>query len=542
MVYGAVSAFQFIRKNLTFDSLLNAIPGASAAVEKTLQAEVTKAVNDMFHPLVAQEEQVLSLPETSGNYHALLQEMARLREFDASGDGKHFAYIYDPCEPDFKAFVKDAFDLFAHENGLNPTAFPALRKFEVDVVQMVISMFNGPESAVGTMTSGGTESILCAIKAYRQRAREIWPHIVNPEIVIPVTGHVAFPKAGHLFDVTFRFVPLSEDYTVDMNAYAAAINDNTILLVGSAPQYPHGLVDPIETIASLSNRPGKKNTPLPVHVDACVGGFILPFLERLGEPIPLWDFRLPEVTSISADVHKYGYAPKGASTLTFRDNSFRKYQFWTFTTWPGGLFTSPSLLGTRGGGPIAAAWAALRGLGYDGFTRIAARVRDTRVEFAQGINAIPGLAIIGTPVGPILAFHATNPQLNVLAVADYMETFGWGLERQQHPTCCHMTIMPSHAGKVPTFLADLAKSVDFVLNNPRMNKEGSAAMYGMVATIPSTVIVDKFLIEFQSQVLSRDTYKTPLADKPPPTARGGKGSLNWISDPDSDFEAKESSE
>ncbi len=522
MIYGVYNVYKTIRPYLTLDNLLNVVPGAANAVEKTLQDEVTKTVNDMFHPLVPKEEQVLRMPKSGGNYDIILKEMARLREFDASGNGKHFAYIYDPCEPDFSQFVSDAFNLFRHENGLNPTAFPALRKFEVDVVQMAASLFHGPTSVVGTMTSGGTESILCALKAYRQRARDLWPHITKPEIVIPVTGHVAFPKAGDLFDLTLRFIPLNEDCTVNMEKYASAINDNTILLVGSAPQYPHGLVDPIENIASLCQY---KNRIIPLHVDACVGGFILPFLERLGEPIPKWDYRIAEVTSISADVHKYGYAPKGASTLTFRDSSYRKYQFWVFTTWPGGLFTSPSLLGTRGGGPIAAAWAALIGLGIDGFTKIASRILDTRRRFINGITSVPSLKIIGNPIGPIIAFRSIDKNVNVLAVADRLESRGWSLERQQLPSCCHMTIMPSHADKVEIFCNDLIECVEEVQSNPELNKQGSAAMYGMVASIPSTTIVDKFLLEFQNQLLSVDKYENEVAKIPPPTARGGHGSI-----------------
>lgn len=508
--YAVYVLYKKARKALTLDKLLTSIPGAQSAVEETLRGEVRQAVKDMFKPLVPKDAVQHVLPKKGRDHAKLLQEMKELQKHDATGDGTHFAYIYDTQDAEFKSFVSNVHQRFAAENGLNPVAFPALRKFEVDVVRMTAALFHGPPSTVvGTMTSGGTESILCALKAYRERARALWPHITRPEVVAPISVHVAFPKGGHLFDLTFRFVPLDPvTMRPDMAQYKAAINENTILLVGSAPQYPHGVVDPIEDIAALAAPARNKGRTLPVHVDACIGGFILPFIELLGRPVPKWDFRVPGVTSISADCHKYGYAPKGASTVTYRSDEYRKYQFWSFSQWPGGLFVSPSLLGTRPGGAIAGAWAAMVGLGEEGYLRLTSSILATKDAMLIGIRAIPGLAVLGAPEGSIISFTATDPaSLNILAVADVMEKqHGWGIERQQNPPSIHMTLMPPHAKKHEQFLANLRSAVEHVRAHPELAKEGSAAMYGLVAKIPSNVIVEKFLLEFESQVFDVDRY------------------------------------
>jgi len=215
---------------------------------------------------------------------------------------------------------------------------------------------------------------------------------------------------------------------------------------------------------------------------------------------------VPGVTSISADLHKYGYSAKGASTLLFRSRELRKFQFWAFTRWPGGLFVSPSLLGTRGGGAIASAWAALVGLGIQGFTELTKITMDTRDSIIAHVAKNKHIQLLGTPHGSIVAFRSVNPQLNILSVADHMGTKGWGMERQMHPDCIHMTLMPAHAAKWQQLVADLDESVEHVLAHPELAKTGSAAMYGMVAKIPSDTIVEDFLIEFESQVFDADKY------------------------------------
>jgi sphinganine-1-phosphate aldolase len=512
-VYALYVLGKKLAKKFTLKNLLAAIPGAQAAMKAELEKEVSKSVADMFPPMVPRSEVCHAMPEEAGDLGAILAQMKGFAAKNAQPDGSYFAYMYSTTREDFGKYMSEVFALFSNHNALNPVAFPALRKFEVDVCKMTASLFHGP-TALGTMTSGGTESIICAIKTYRDYARDKWPHITRPEVVIPVTGHVAFPKAGAILDVTMVFIPQKADMSVDMAAYAHAINSNTILLVGSAPQYPHGIVDPIEEICALAKQGGRK---LPVHVDACIGGFVLPFVERLGYPVPRWDFRVPGVTSISADVHKYGFSAKGASTLLYRDAALRKYQFWAFTRWPGGLFVSPSLLGTRGGGAIASAWAALVGLGIQGFTELTKVTMDTRDSIVAALADCPALAVVGAPHCTILALRSADAGVNVLCVADDMEKKGWGIERQMNPDCIHMTLMPAHKSKWQKLVADLKASVAHVKAHPELAHSGSAAMYGMVAKIPSDAIVEDFLLEFESQVFDADKYADD-ASPPKPAA------------------------
>eukprot|EP00912_Choanoflagellata_sp_UC4_P000890 UC4_evm3s547 len=354
---------------------------------------------------------------------------------------------------------------------------------------MTASMLNGPPSVVGNMTSGGTESILMAVKAYRDRARKLTPWIKNPEVVFSITIHPAFEKACHYFDVKAVHVPVvAETYSVNVKEVEAKINENTILLVGSAPQYPHGVMDPIEDLSCLAFKRG-----LPLHVDACFGGFMLPWIEKLNYPVPKWDFRVQGVTSISADVHKYGWGAKGSSILLWRSSEFRRFMIFAYADWPGGLFASPSMAGSRPGGVIAASWASLVSLGESGFLEIAKDVMETAIKMRESISKIDGLGIIGKPVMTAFAIKSTQPQVNILAVADVMEKHGWKMERQQKPDCLHCSIMPHHKDSADRFIADMAVSVKEVRANPGLAKEGTAGMYGMVAQIPDEGLVTDFL-------------------------------------------------
>ena len=352
------------------------------------------------------------------------------------------------------------------------------------------------------MTSGGTESLLLAIKSYRDRARVLSPHITRPEVILCCSVHVAVPKACKYFDVTPVFVPMdASTMRMDVAAAANAITPNTILLMGSAPQYPHGVVDPITELGVLARERG-----LPLHVDACMGGFLLPWVERLGLPVPRWDFRVAGVTSISADIHKYGYAAKGASTLSWISQEYRQYQFFAFAGWPGGMFVSPSLLGTRPGGSIAAAWAALVGIGEKGYLSKARALMDCVSSFRKEIESIPELRILGSPHMSILSFTATpaasKAGLNIFAVADVMDKqFGFKVECQQHPSCLHVTLTPPHASVVSEFGQALRASVREVLSHPELASEGNAATYGIIAKIPSADIADQFLVSFLDKVL-----------------------------------------
>jgi glutamate/tyrosine decarboxylase-like PLP-dependent enzyme len=353
---------------------------------------------------------------------------------------------------------------------------------------MTAGLLNGDDAVAGTMTSGGSESLLMAVKTYRDKARAERPDLTDPEMILPVSAHPAILKAAHYLGVRPVLIPVGEDFRVDPEAVERAITPRTIFLVGSAPSYPQGVIDPIERLGELAQAHG-----LGLHVDACLGGFLLPFLERLGHPIPRFDFRVKGVTSISADLHKYGFAAKGASTILYRTEALRQHQFFVHADWPGGLFASTTMLGTRPGGAIAAAWAALTALGEQGYLRMAEEVLQTTRALQEGIGQIADLRILGRPAMSVFAFTAEHT--NLLAVADAMELRGWHIDRQQRPSAIHLMITPAHRDIVPAYLHDLKECVSFVSAHPELAAQGSAAMYGMLAQIPEGGMVRELVLQ-----------------------------------------------
>ena len=294
------------------------------------------------------------LPHKGLSYTKVLSLMKQYGVNDANWKkGKTFSLVYHRDDTHTK-FLQKAFELYFDENGLNPMAFKSLKTFEHEVVKMAAHMLHAPQEACGTMTSGGTESCLLAVKTYRDMARALRPWIRKPEMVVPESIHVAFEKGAEYFDVKIVRAPLDNNFTVDVKAVEKLINRNTILIVGSAPCYPYGVIDPIDELSKIALK-----HKLPLHVDACLGGFLLPFIEEIGYTLPPYDFRVPGVTSMSADVHKYGFSAKGASVIVYRSIEYLRHQFFIYEDWRGGVFASPALLGTRPGGTIAAAWAAM---------------------------------------------------------------------------------------------------------------------------------------------------------------------------------------
>jgi sphinganine-1-phosphate aldolase len=416
-------------------------------------------------------------PRSADDVIAALEAM-RAADTDWRG-GRVFSLVYKISGAAGEAhdeLLHRAHRLYASANLLNPMAFPSLKRMEDDLVRIAGRLFHCA-GAVGAVTSGGTESILCAVAAYRDRARRERPWIRRPELVVPATIHPAFDKAAHYFGVTLVKVPVGADLRADVPAMTRAIGRRTIGLVASAPQYPHGAVDPIGALGTVALARG-----LPLHVDACVGGFLLPWLERLGRRIPIWDFRVPGVTSISADLHKYAYAGKGASVLLWRSIDGFRHQIFVATDFPGGIYASPTLLGTRPGGPIAAAWAALHALGDHGYLELARTAIDAADRLRAGIAAIDGLTLLGPGDATIVAFGAAR--LNVYATADRLEARGWTVDRQHKPASIHLTVTANHAAVVDDYLADLAAAVDDVRRDPQLARAGTAPMYGMAGTLP----------------------------------------------------------
>ncbi len=409
----------------------------------------------------------------------VLAELAAMRQTDTDWKGgRVFSLVYHAGE-EHARLLERAHAMYASGNLLNPMAFQSLRRMEAEVTQAAAALFHGPPSTVGALTSGGTESILVAVAALRDRARRKRPWIRRPVIVAPRTIHPAFDKAAHYYGVTLRKVDVDADMRVDVAAMARAICRRTIALAASAPQYAHGVIDPIEAVGELAVR-----HRLPLHVDACIGGFALPWVERLGRPVPPWDFRVPGVTSISADLHKYAYAGKGASLLLWRSMADMRHQFFIATDFPGGIYASPTMIGTRPGGPVAAAWAALHGLGEDGFLRLTRDTLETADKIRAGVAAIPGLKVVGDSFGTIVAWGAAPGGPDVFAVADRLEARGWSIDRGQHPATVHLTCTANHKAIADRYLADVAAAVAEVVADPSLAKSGSAAMYGMMAKVP----------------------------------------------------------
>ncbi len=424
------------------------------------------------------------------SHQDVLSRMREMRSEDARWqEGRTWSLVYNAGE-DIRRLTAEAYTEFMSENGLSPLAFPSLRRFESEVLAIGAELFHG-ETAAGTMTSGGTESILMAVKTARDFARAE-RGITEPEMVLPASVHPAFQKAAHYFGVKAVNVPLAPDFRADVDAMRAAVGPRTVLVVGSAPAYPQGVVDPIPALAAMAQEKG-----VLFHVDACLGGFLLPFARKLGHAIPEFDFAVPGVTSLSADLHKYGYAAKGASLVLYRSAELRRYQFFTYADWSGGIYASPSMAGTRPGGAIAAAWAILKYLGEEGYLRLAGTVLDTAKALREGIAAIPGLKLLGEPQLSVFAFASDT--LDVYALGDAMEARGWKLDRQMMPPALHLMVTPAHAAVVEPFLADLRVcAASLARGEPA--PDGSAAMYGMLGAIPDRGEAAGFILQFMDSL------------------------------------------
>lgn len=435
------------------------------------------------------------IPSKGKGIDEVYKELDQMKEADFNWNaGKVFCLVY-PVDHEHHEFLKESYGKYISENFLNPMAFKSLKVMEREVVRMSLNLMHGDEKSVGTMTSGGTESIIMAVKAAREMARKNKPWIFKPEIVAPRSAHVALEKACKYFDIKYVAVETDSDYKADLKAMKKAINRNTILIYSSAPQYPQGVIDPIEQLGELAYK--KK---IPLHVDACVGGFMLPWLEKIGEPIEKWDFRVKGVTSISADLHKYGFAAKGASVVLYRNMNYMKHQFFVTTTWPGGIYASPNFPGTRPGGAIAAAWATLNKMGEDGYIKQASQTIGIAKEWRKRIREISELEVLGDPKATLLAFRSVDKEVDTFALADVMTDKGWFFDRQQFPSSLHLTIMPIHQKSIDEFFDDLEASISYVRTHPELAKEGNAAMYGMMAKLPMRGLVKKSVENVMEQM------------------------------------------
>ena len=370
-------------------------------------------------------------------------------------EGKTAVYVFNAGE-DVHALQHEAYGLFMAENGLGPLAFPSLAQMEKDVISMALGLLHGPEGAAGAITSGGTDSITMAIKTARDYARANGKPKDRANIVIPRSGHLAFHKAALLMDIEIRSVPLKADgsYEADPAAMAEAIDEATIMLVGSAPNFPHGIIDPIAELGKVAEEKG-----VWLHVDACVGGYFAPFARMNGVPVPDFDFAVPAVKSMSADLHKYGYCAKGASTVLFRSAELYKHMPFTLSDWSGAPMKTPTLAGTRPGGAISAAWAVMNVLGISGYREKQDLVCQTRQRIEDGVRAL-GFEVLGRPLLGLVAFR--HPEADTLALYSAMRQRGWFTSFTVEPPSLHLMLSPKHAEVADDYLADLAACLEAV--------------------------------------------------------------------------------
>jgi glutamate/tyrosine decarboxylase-like PLP-dependent enzyme len=400
------------------------------------------------------------MPEKGLPRDEVMQRLLALKQDDQDWrGGRVFSLVYSAGD-EVHELLSDALALFSAENGLNVLAFPSIGVMQHDIVSNTATLLGADEpeaggAVEGYLTSGGTESLLQAVKTARDVGRE--RGVQRPGVVAGESAHAAFTKAADYFDVDLVRVPVDADFRVSAAALEAACTDDTIMVVASAPTYPQGVIDPVADIAALALRRG-----ILCHVDACMGGYLLPFLRELGrlDAAAPYDFRVPGVTSMSADVHKYGYASKGVSVILYRTHELARKQLFVTSDWLGGFYASTAMAGTRPAGPVAAAWAVMMHLGRAGYVELTRVAHDAARELRRGIEAIDALEVRGDPPATVLAFGAREPEaLDIFAVGERLAADGWYLDRQNRPDSLHATVHAGSAATVPALVHDLGRAV-----------------------------------------------------------------------------------
>lgn len=495
--YGIVGSIQLLYRDVyrRLYSVFLSLPFVQAKV----QADVKKAITDLQNKLVPSGPGVINykaLPAQGWTPEQVRAELERLGGMDHTRweDGRVSGAVYHGGD-ELAELQGDAFKMFGVSNPIHPDVFPGVRKMEAEVVAMTLGLFNAPaDTGAGVTTSGGTESILVAVLAARQKAYHE-RGVTEPEMILPKTGHTAFRKACEYFKIKLHLVDCpAPSYRVDVSMVRRLINSNTILLVGSAPNFPHGIVDDIPALARLAVK-----YKLPLHVDCCLGSFVIAFLSKAGFPSPDFDFRLPGVTSISVDTHKYGFAPKGNSVVLYRSAEMRKYQYYVCPDWTGGVYASPNMAGSRPGALIAGCWASLMRLGEDGYVNTCLKIVSAAKQIEDAIRSSDKLrhsiAVIGKPMVSVVAFRAQDnhktPHLDVdiYDIADAMSSKGWHLNALQDPPAIHVAVTMPVSNAVDDLIKDLEDVVESCKGNVTSKKGDAAALYGVAGSIPDKSIV-----------------------------------------------------
>jgi sphinganine-1-phosphate aldolase len=435
------------------------------------------------------------IPAQGRDKDDILREMEQIKTIETSKwqEGYVSGAVYHGSDEHVQ-LLNQVYAMHSQSNPLHPDVWPSASKYEAEIVAMCASMLGAehpadataPEQAIcGVVSSGGTESILLAMKTYRDRAR-VEKGITKPEMIVPSTAHAAFDKAAQYFNIRIIHVPVDEHFRANVTQTRKAITRNTIVIVGSAPSFPHGVIDPIEALSELARERG-----IGFHTDACLGGFVLPWARKLDYDVPPFDFALPGVTSMSADTHKYGYAAKGTSVVLYRGLALRHYQYFTITDWPGGMYFSPTLAGSRPGALSAACWAALVTMGEQGYMQATRSILECAAKLKQEIRQIPDLQILGESLW-VIALGSDS--LDIYRILDGLTARGWSLNGLHKPSCIHLCVTLRHtqAGVVERFIRDLRQAVEETRSQPE-TEGGMAPVYGMAATLPVRSVVAELL-------------------------------------------------
>jgi glutamate/tyrosine decarboxylase-like PLP-dependent enzyme len=454
-------------------------------VKERIEAEFESMMRDLRKAAKPYRDELPShsrLPVDGVPRDDLLEQMRSLQQIESERwrDGYVSGAVYHG-DGEHIAFLNEVYAIHSQTNPLHSDLWPSVVKYEAEIVSMTAQMLGAAhvgedDEVCGTVTSGGTESIMLAMKTYRDWGRAE-KGVRHPEMVVPVTAHAAFDKAAHAFGIKQVKVPVTGECVADLDAVKRAIGRSTVVVVGSAPSFPHGTIDPIAAMSELA-----RSRDVGFHTDACLGGFVLPWARRLGYEVPKFDFALPGVTSMSADTHKYGYAAKGTSVVLYRRLSLRRHQWYTTADWPGGLYLSPTFAGSRPGALSAACWAAMMSMGEQGYLAASRAILETAAKIKTGLEDIEGIHILGRPLW-VIAFGSET--LDIYRIMDFMTKRHWNLNGLHRPSCVHLcvTLRHTHEGVAERFLADLRDAVEHVRAHPD-EKGGMAPVYGMAATMP----------------------------------------------------------
>lgn len=491
----------FVRLRDRFFNMVRSLPIVGDKIERELHKTVIQ-IRRWMAPRVKGQIYRTELPTDGMSRDELIQEVERMEELIKPIEsnwkaGRVSGTVYHGGD-ELTAILTEVYGRCAWANPLHPDVFPHVRKMEAEVVKMCVNIFNGGEDACGSVTSGGTESILMACLSYRQIGYE--KGIRYPEIVAPISCHAAFEKAAYYFRMKLVHVPVDpETRKCDLNAMARAINSNTVVLVASAPQFPHGIIDPVEEIAQLAQK-----YKLACHVDCCLGGFILPFMDAAGYPIAPFDFRVPGVTSISADTHKYGYAPKGSSVVLYKSRKLRSNQFFVSTDWQGGIYASPTLAGSRAGAVVAACWAALMYMGKSGYINATRKVIETTRKIEAALLEVNDIFIFGKPQVSVIAIGSKVFDIYLLSSA--LTQRGWNLNSLQLPPSIHIccTLRHTKEGVADQLITDIKECITDIMKRPEEKATGSAAIYGLAQSIPDRNLVKDIALAFLDACLIAD--------------------------------------